>query len=220
EGLQRLGPGTMSRRHTPTACAAPFLARRPSAKPPRWTAAAAFLAGLISILPLSANAASSTAQVRASDSVEYNVNVTTWRDIPFRSVVRQQYDFSCGSAAVATLLSYQFHRPTSEQDVFKVMWNAGDQQLIRKVGFSMFDMKSYLSSLGYDADGYRLSLDRLAELKTPAIALIQIGRYKHFVVIKGVHADRVLVGDPALGLLTIDRSKFQSIWNGLVFVIH
>ena len=26
------------------------------------------------------------------------------RDIPFRSVVRQQYDYSCGSAALATLL--------------------------------------------------------------------------------------------------------------------
>ena len=31
----------------------------------------------------------------------YEVYVMSWWEIPFRSVVRQQYDFSCGSAAMA-----------------------------------------------------------------------------------------------------------------------
>ena len=150
----------------------------------------------------------------------FTVQVLSWRDIPFRTVVRQQYDFSCGAAAVATLLRYQYDRNTTENDVFKAMWEVGDQAQIRRQGFSMLDMKRYLESIGYAADGYRMSLEDLAKLETPAITLIQIGNYKHFVTIKGVHSDKVLIGDPALGLLTVNRDKFLSIWNGIVFAIH
>src|SRR5437899_5579433 len=56
--------------------------------------------------------------VNLSSGVDGNVHVRTisYRDIPFRTVVRQQFDFSCGSAALATLLTYHFERPITEQD--------------------------------------------------------------------------------------------------------
>ena len=57
-------------------------------------------------------------------------------------------------------------------------------------------------------------------MQTPAIVLLTIGQYKHFVVIKGINADKVLVGDPALGLIIIDRDRFTKMWNGIVFVIR
>ena len=38
----------------------------------------------------------------------YRVRTMSWVEIPFRSVIRQQFDFSCGSAAVATLLTYHY----------------------------------------------------------------------------------------------------------------
>ena len=79
-----------------------------------------------------------------------SVKVTSWRDIPFRTVVRQQYDFSCGSAAVATLLTYQYGRKVSEAEVFKAMYAVGDQEKIQKVGFSMLDMKRYLDEHGHE----------------------------------------------------------------------
>src|SRR5437764_6758368 len=71
---------------------------------------------------------------------QYRVSVMSWWGIPFRSVVHQQYDFSCGSAAVATLLTYNYAAPTTERTTFAKMWQAGDQKLIRKSGFSMLDM--------------------------------------------------------------------------------
>lgn len=150
----------------------------------------------------------------------YTVPVMSWHDIPFRTVVRQQYDYSCGSAAVATLLRYHYGEATRESDAFTWMWKVGDPATIRKSGFSMLDMRAYLKAIGYRADGFRVSLDDVERLKTPAIVLIKIGPYKHFVVIKGIRNGQVLVGDPALGLLIIERAKFQSIWNGIVFVIR
>lgn len=150
----------------------------------------------------------------------FTIAVTSWRDIPFRTVVRQQYDYSCGSAAVATLLRFHYGLSVSEGEVFQFMYQRGDQERIRAVGFSMLDMRTYLEGRGFRADGLRLSLDRLATLRTPTIALITHQNYRHFVVIKGISADRVLVGDPTFGLQSYSRAEFQQIWNGVVLAIR
>lgn len=149
----------------------------------------------------------------------YAVEVMSWWQIPFRSVVPQGFDFSCGSAAVATLLTYHYKRPTPEKLAFQKMWETGNREMIRKVGFSMFDMKSYLDSLGYRAEGFRLPIDRLGQLKRPAIVLLDLKGFKHFVVVKGVHDGRVLIGDPMLGLQQYAAKDFAKIWNGIALAI-
>jgi predicted double-glycine peptidase len=154
------------------------------------------------------------------DTGNFYVRPVSYAEMPFRTVIRQQFDYSCGSAALATLLRYQYGLAMSESDAFKAMYAVGDQQQIQKLGFSLLDMKKYLASIGYQADGYRMSLTDLAKVGLPAIALIQVGSYKHFVVIKGMIGDQVLVGDPALGLRTFPQSDFQELWNGIAFVIH
>ena len=155
-----------------------------------------------------------------SDTGNFHLHQVSFAEMPFRTVVRQQYDYSCGSAALATLLRYHYGRATSEAQVFQAMYAVGDKERIQKLGFSLLDMKKYLAALGYQADGYRFSLDELAKAGTPAIALIQIGAYKHFVVIKGVIDDYVLVGDPALGLRRFRKEEFTPGWNGIAFLLH
>jgi predicted double-glycine peptidase len=150
----------------------------------------------------------------------YSVHLMSYAEIPFRTVIRQQYDYSCGSAALATVLRYQYGKNVDEGVVFKAMYAVGDQDRIQKLGFSLLDMKKYLSSIGYVADGYQISLKDLQEAAVPAIALIQIGSYKHFVVIKGVVGDRVLIGDPAQGLRSYSSNEFKKFWNGIAFLIH
>lgn len=150
----------------------------------------------------------------------YNLGVVTLRDIPFRTIIRQRYDYSCGSAALATLLHHHFGEPVGEAEVFRAMYAAGDQAKIRKVGFSLLDMKRYLAGRGYAADGYRVSLEQLEQARTPGITVIQLNGYRHFVVIKGVKDGRVLVGDPAAGLRTYSRAEFGKIWTGVVFAVH
>ena len=154
------------------------------------------------------------------DTGNYNLRLTSYAEIPFRTVIHQQFDYSCGSAALATLLHFQYHKDTNEADVFKAMYAVGDQDQIQKLGFSLLDMKKYLASIGYQADGFRISLKDLQDAAIPAIALIQVGSYKHFVVIKGVVGDHVLVGDPALGLREYNAADFQKLWNGIAFLIH
>lgn len=150
-----------------------------------------------------------------------NVAIQSVQARRFERVVRQQYDFSCGSAALATLLTFHYDDPTPEQVAFQEMYERGDKEKIAQVGFSLLDMKTYLETQGYQADGYKAPLETLNEAKVPAIALVSVKGYRHFVVLKGLEGDKVLVGDPALGLRKLRRSDFDQMWtNGILFIIR
>ena len=150
----------------------------------------------------------------------YNVPVRSLKEGRFAATIRQQYDFSCGSAALSTLLTYQYNHPVTEDKVFEEMFRSGDQAKIRVEGFSLLDMKRYLESHGFEADGFQESLDKLADAKIPAIVLVNQGGYNHFVVVKGVREGRVLIGDPAGGTRALTRTAFEAAWvNQILFVI-
>jgi predicted double-glycine peptidase len=149
------------------------------------------------------------------------VPVTTLKDIKFRNTTRQQFDFSCGSAALATLLTYHYGTPVSEKEVFEKMFLSGDQAKIRQQGFSMLDMKRYLASRGFTGDGFQQPLDKLLAAKLPAIVLITDRGYNHFDVIKGAEDGRILLGDPSSGARSVTRERFMELWaNKLLFVVH
>jgi predicted double-glycine peptidase len=151
----------------------------------------------------------------------YRLHISTLKEVKYRNTMHQKYDFSCGSAAVATLLTYQYGYPVNEQAVFEQMYAHGDRQKISKQGFSLLDIKLYLESLGFQADGFHADLAQLQRANLPAIVLIEDRGYHHFVVIKGVRYGRVLLGDPARGTRAIPVDRFDGLWkNGLVFVIH
>ena len=150
-----------------------------------------------------------------------NVSIQSIQERKFERVVRQKYDFSCGSAALATLLTFHYDDLTAEQAAFQKMYDRGDQEKIARVGFSLLDMKQYLETVGYEADGYKATLDTLSDAKVPAIALISVRGYRHFVVVKGLDQEQVLLGDPALGLRKVPRSEFEGMWeNGILFIVR
>jgi predicted double-glycine peptidase len=149
------------------------------------------------------------------------VPVTSLKQTRLAGTILQQYDFSCGSAAVATLLTHHYGHPVSEQEVLQEMYAAGDQKKIQAEGFSLLDMKRYLHDRGFEADGFEQPLDKLAEARIPAIVLVSEGGYHHFVVVKGIEDRRVLIGDPAKGTRAMSRKEFEAAWIGkLLFVVH
>jgi predicted double-glycine peptidase len=149
-----------------------------------------------------------------------NVEVVSIKEARFKTVVPQRYDFSCGSAALATLLTYHYGAEVTEAQTFESMYKVGDKEKIHKEGFSLLDMKVFLASIGIKADGFEMNLDQLSNLGIPAITLIDIGGYKHFVVVKGFRDDEVLVVDPAQGIVVMPRRDFQAMWNGIAFMVR
>ena len=147
------------------------------------------------------------------------VPVRSLQETRFSGVIAQQYDFSCGSAALATLLRYHYDYDVDEKTTFRGMWAHGDRDQIRALGFSLLDMKSWLASRGLAADGYQVDLDQIAASGVPGIALIAVREYRHFVVVKGVRGDEVLLGDPSLGITVMRRDEFLQAWNSIYFVL-
>ena len=146
----------------------------------------------------------------------FNLKPRSLKEMRWDTVVRQQYDFSCGSAAVATLLTYHYERPTSEDEVFEAMIQVGDREKIQAQGFSMLDMKRYLDSLGMQSDGFKMKLESFLKIGVPGITLVDTQGYKHFVVVKGLDENNVLVGDPAVGAVAVPKDYFKGIWSGAV----
>jgi len=150
---------------------------------------------------------------------DVRMRVLSFRERRYLSTIRQQKDFSCGSAAVATLLTHHYAMPTSEAEALSDMVAHGDQAIIERDGFSLLDIRNFLARRGLRADGFRAPLDRLVEIGVPAIALIDNDGYKHFVVVRGLTGTKVLLADPNAGTRTMDRHRFEAIWNGVLFVI-
>ncbi len=170
----------------------------------------------LSVFAASAQAGSFTV---AGDGT-YQSKTTTLMDRRFHNIMRQKYDFSCGSAALASLLSYHYNRPVEEKTVIDAMYAQGDQEKIRKEGFSLLDMKNYLQTIGLRANGYQESLETLTKVGIPAIVLINRKGYMHFVIVQGVTNEHVLLGDPALGRKVVSREEFNKMWeNHILFVV-
>jgi predicted double-glycine peptidase len=173
------------------------------------------------LLALGLSASARAIELPVPGGIRVQVPVASMKQLRFATTLRQQYDFSCGSAALATLLTHHYGQPVSEQLVFERMFARGDQARIRKEGFSLLDMQRFLAERGLRADGFQLPLQKLVDAQVPAIVLVADKGYKHFVVIKGVAGSRVLLGDPSNGTRMLTMQAFEAIWsNRLLFVIH
>lgn len=145
--------------------------------------------------------------------------VSTLRDLRYRDMVRQKYDFSCGSAALATLLNAGYGEQVGEVEMIKRMMEGNDPRTVVQQGFSMLDMKRYVESRGMQARGFRIEPEALYRLRMPVIALLDLKGYRHFVVVKGAEAGRVFVADPALGHRVMTEPEFVHGWNGIVLAV-
>ena len=142
------------------------------------------------------------------------------QELRFLETVRQGFDFSCGSAALATLLSFHYGRPTTEFEVFEQMWESGDQKKIRASGFSMLDMKNYLETEGLRADGFKIPASRIAKIGVAGLILLEKMETPHFVVVIGASDGQVLLSDPARGIWNMTLEEVERLWNGVFFVVR
>jgi len=150
-----------------------------------------------------------------------NKRVMSMKELKFRSVVRQQTDFSCGAAALATILKFFYgDSNVTENEIIEWLLKNGDVAKIRERGFSLLDLKQYAEQSGYLADGYRVKPAQLGKLKIPTIVLLSINDYAHFVVLKGVGEGKAYIADPSLGNKKIPLDEFCAAWNGIVFAVQ
>src|SRR5262245_40033528 len=143
-------------------------------------------------------------------------------------VVKQRFDYSCGSAALATLLSYGLNDPVDETTLLRTLLEPlppGELAALQKKGLSLLDLQRLAQKRGHKAQGFRLHASQLAKLSRPVIVYIKPGGYEHFAVLKGVQGDRVYLADPSLGNVRMPLYRFFDMWadesgRGVIFAVE
>lgn len=154
--------------------------------------------------------------------VEHRLQVKPASEIQFSRIVNQKYDYSCGSASLATVLKYQLAEDFSETQVIHGMLKYGDKsRIMERRAFSLLDMKKFVTALGYSGVGYKADIQDLEKLDMPCIMPIELYGYRHFTVFKGIHRGHVFIADPFRGNTSYPVSEFKKIWHkNVIFVIY
>lgn len=142
------------------------------------------------------------------------VQIEPHSELKFRHIVRQAFDYSCGSAALVTLLNYHLGLGITEQQAMEGLLERGEKEkIIERRGFSLLDMKRYVASLGVEGAGFRAEVKDLLTLEHPAIVPIDYAGFKHFVVLRGVRDDLVYLADPSAGNIVLSVHEFAALWD-------
>lgn len=171
----------------------------------------------LSVVPVHAQAFLKMPETQGSKPIR------TLKDLRDEGVVRQRWDMSCGAAALSTVLTYDFNDNTPEAAI--VVWILHRTNPVRvraRGGFSLLDLKHFAQARGYSAEGFSgMTLQDIIAEKSSVITPIHFKGFDHFVVVKGIVGDRILLADPGFGNVTMRTSRFTKMWkNGIVFIIH
>ncbi|HFC8283089.1 TPA: C39 family peptidase [Neisseria meningitidis] len=134
------------------------------------------------------------------------IKVQSWKARRDFNIVKQDLDFSCGAASVATLLNNFYGQTLTEEEVLKKL----DKEQMRA---SFEDMRRIMPDLGFEAKGYALSFEQLAQLKIPVIVYLKYRKDDHFSVLRGIDGNTVLLADPSLGHVSMSRAQFLDAWQ-------
>lgn len=146
--------------------------------------------------------------------------VTPLVEQKYKNIIHQAYDYSCGSAALTTLLNGYLGRQFTEKQVMDGMLKFGEyDKIIQRRGFSLLDMKRLVTALGHPSGGYKGTMDDLKALDHPAIIPIHYANFKHFVIVKKYQDGRFFVADPALGNVSFPEARLAEIWDGKVMFV-
>jgi uncharacterized protein len=178
------------------------------------------LVGSLFLSPASGHAARAF-PFSAGDLRPYKT-LNTWKDFRDRQVVKQGFDYSCGSSSLATLINLSFGENVSEGEIIQEILkrkNEAEQADIKKNGYSLLDLKEAAEAKGYLAVVYKLDVEQLFQLQGPVLVYFEPKGEKHFAVLKYVKGDRVYLADPSRGNNRLSIYRFKELWPGYILAL-
>ena len=148
--------------------------------------------------------------------------LTTWKDLRDQNIVKQGFDYSCGSGALATLMKIGFGEQVTEKEIIQEILEGkteAEKEKIGKLGYSLLDLKRVAETRGYLTATYKLKVEHLLQLKGPVLIYFEPKGEKHFAVLKYIKGDRVYIADPARGNIRLSIYRFAAIWPGYIMAI-
>ena len=133
--------------------------------------------------------------------------------LQFKSVLRlpvilQDEIAECGHACVAMISNFWGHEL--------------DLQALRRInkpsqqGVSLLTIKQLLEKLGFTTRALRVSLEEIRQIKTPAILHWNMN---HFVVLKKVKKNAIVIHDPAVGIRHCSMDEVSKSFTGIALEV-
>jgi predicted double-glycine peptidase len=142
-------------------------------------------------------------------SARGSLPIKTWKDFRDAKVEKQDLDYSCGSAATATILRYFYGREVYEQDVLDEVRRVGDDGTA-----SFADLQQAVRTFGFKAIGLSTNFQKLKTIKIPALVYLRYRDNDHFSVIRGINDQGVVwLGDPSWGNRLFSEQQFRAMWE-------
>ena len=147
---------------------------------------------------------------------EVQLRVTSWKQWQQRNVVMQNREYTCGAAALATVLRYYWGDAANEETVLAVLTKMlSPAELRDRVinGLAISDLRLTAVRMGYEATIGTVSLEQLAAARAPVVVPIRLGKLDHFVVGARVAGGRVYLADPVRGNVRPTIEEFRTQWQ-------
>ncbi|MDO7253340.1 C39 family peptidase [Helicobacter cappadocius] len=147
-------------------------------------------------------------------------SVKSWIEFRNANLVRQKYDYSCGSASLASILKYYYEDSSITERIIidEILKSKGydvNQNEVLKEGdniISFLDLSKYAIGKGFKAIGLAVDFDTLSKLKIPVIVFVSIRSIDHFTVYKGMDEEYVYLADPSFGNIKIKIDQFKEMF--------
>jgi ATP-binding cassette subfamily B protein len=125
----------------------------------------------------------------------------------------KQHDITdCGAACLATI-SKQYGLKIS---ITKIREIAGTD----KLGTNAFGMVKAAQTLGFNTKAVKAQPENLFEsFPLPAIAHVIKNNLLHFVVIHEITKEKLVIADPAEGIVNYTHEDFLKIWSGVLILL-
>jgi len=161
------------------------------------------------------------------------VHIKSFSEIRSENMVKQHYDYSCGTSSLATILRFFYHKNITESQILKwILVNKGllsknCQQKIEKCRIkkqlqklenkdfmlSFWDLAKFSKEVGFKPVALAVDIKTLFQLKVPVIVYVKPRKWdSHFSVYRGTDGKFVYLADPSYGNIRVKLSKFKSIF--------
>lgn len=125
-------------------------------------------------------------------------------------LVLQMEGTECGAAALGIIAGYyELYLPLE-----KLRLECG----VSRDGSTAVNIVKAARRLGFDAQGYRYSPEKLRD-KKEILPVIIHWNFNHFVVVEGFEKDKVYLNDPGAGHRTVSWSEFETSYTGVTLGI-
>lgn len=167
-------------------------------------------------------------------------DVRSFKEMRQENVVIQMTRYTCGAAALATIVNYYLGGKTTEVQVIDLtgefdlteeerraldketdMTDQERNEILRGTvrAISLLELKRAAEALGYEAGGYWMELEHLLKLDSPVIVHTIFRGRPHFSVLKGIRGNTVFLACPSLGNMHLSVGRFMKMWQGIAFVV-